>query len=144
MTLALAIFLISLLGIVLLFALTYWEERRGAHIAPELHARADAGAQRLKAYLSRMRDNAGHLIPIAIRIFNGVIHVAALSAAGTARSIERELHRLADMVSHKRNFQPRETQNDFLKQVGERPMRDTRANGTGHSENGGEEEATNV
>ncbi|HVU75892.1 MAG TPA: hypothetical protein VHD38_03625, partial [Candidatus Paceibacterota bacterium] len=117
MAIALAIFLISLLGIAILFALKYWEERRGMPILPASRERADMRAQALKAYLLRMRTDAGHLLPIMVRIFSGLLHVAALSLAGVARSIERELHRLAEMVSHKRNFQPRETKSDFLRQV---------------------------
>jgi hypothetical protein len=117
MAIALAIFLISLLGIVCLFALKFWEVRRGRLIAPALRARADAKAQAFKVFLTRMRTEAEHFVPTLFRILNGIIHVAALSAASAARYMERELYRLADMVSHKRNFQPRERQNEFLKQV---------------------------
>ena len=133
MAIALAIFLVSLLGIVLLFALKYWEARRAALFAPALRARADVKAQALKARLLRLRADAEHFLPTVARVISGIIHVAALSAAAAARGIERELHRLADMVSHKRNFQPRERQNDFLKQVSDHK------NG-----NGGESDTTTV
>jgi hypothetical protein len=144
MAIALAIFLISLVGIVTLFALKFWEVRVGRVIAPALRARADQRAQEFKVFLARVRNEAEHLLPTLLRILNGIIRVAALSAASAARYVERELHRLADMVSHKRNFQPRERQNDFLKQVSEHPIRDTRSNGTDNNGNGGDSESTPV
>jgi hypothetical protein len=143
MAIALAIFLISLVGIVALFALKFWEVRAGRVIAPALRARADQRAQAFKASLAHMRNEAEHLLPTIARILNGVIRVAALSAAAAARYAERELYRVADMVSHKRNFQQRETQSDFLKQVSEHPMRDARTNGGAH-DNGSDSESTPV
>jgi hypothetical protein len=119
MAIALAIFLISLAGIVLLFAFKFWEVRRERVVAPALRARADERAQEFKTVLVRLRGEAEHFLPTLLRLFNGIIRIAALSAAGVARYIERELHRVADMVSHKRNFERRETQNDFLRQVSE-------------------------
>jgi len=45
------------------------------------------------------------------------VREAALGLAASARYLERQAHRLADLVSHKRGFERRETKSEFLKQV---------------------------
>jgi hypothetical protein len=42
-----------------------------------------------------------------------------LGFAAFARSSERQAHRLADLVSHKHGFVPRETRSEFLRKMSE-------------------------
>ena len=47
------------------------------------------------------------------------LHFAALEFAHLARQASRQAHRLADFVSHKRNFERKETRSEFLRKMTE-------------------------
>lgn len=119
MTVAVAIFFLSLSGIIALFTLKYIELRAQRVYVPRFRAAADKQARQLKALLIRTRYEASKLGPLSVLILRYFVHEAALAFASLARVGERQAHRLADMVSHKRGFERREPKNEFLKQVSE-------------------------
>lgn len=125
MSLVLAAFVLSLGGIVLLFALKQWESSR-VPLIPGVRLKADEKALELKARMLQLRTEADKLGPLAVHVAHVVVREAALGLAAFARYSERQLHRLADFVSHKRGFQRRESHNEFLKRITDHPMRDAR------------------
>ncbi len=119
MVFAATVFFISFLSIVSLFALKYWELRNERVIAPILRAKFDARALHLKDLLAAARVDLAKIPPLTLRLTRILIHEAALGLAVLARITERQLHRLADLVSHKHRFEKRETRSEFLKKVSE-------------------------
>lgn len=119
MIVAVVIFFLSLLGIVGLFALKHWEERKQLVVAQDMRARADECALEFKTWLENSRGELKKLPPELLRLSRIAVHEAALGAAASARFIERQAHRLADMVSHKHHFERREPRSEFLKQMTE-------------------------
>lgn len=116
---AVSIFGLSLFGIVLLFGMKRMEIARGALIGGAWRESADLFALRVKWvimviewYLARTPIFVSVLVRYGVRM-------AALGFANLARTSEAQAHRLADMVSHKRNFERRETRSEFLKQMSE-------------------------
>jgi hypothetical protein len=110
---------VSLFGILLLFVMKKVEVSRGALIGGSARDSADLFALRVKWvflviewYLSRLPDFLFLLSRHAVR-------AGALYLARTARYAESQAYHLADFVSHKRNFERRETKSNYLKQVGE-------------------------
>ena len=65
------------------------------------------------------RKDMQDLLPRAVLLSRFLVHEAALGIARAARYSERQAHRLADMVSHKRGFERRETRSEFLRKVSE-------------------------
>jgi hypothetical protein len=126
MAVAIAVFVSSLIGIAALFAQKAWELRRGSTVLPTMKLRADRYASEAKVALERGRVELEHLPPTLVRLSHVVLHQGALAAAAAARYAEREMHRLADMVSHKRGFENRESHNEFLKRMGEHKSGDGR------------------
>ena len=116
---AVVIFFLSLLCIAGLFALKHWEEKRQRVVAQNMRLRADGRAMEFKAWLENSRGEIKKLGPVLLRLSRFAIHEAALGAAASARLIERQAHRLADMVSHKHHFERREPRSEFLKQMTE-------------------------
>ena len=114
---AILLFGISLIAISSLFVLKHWETGTGRMIAPRFRSKADARARALKQELFNIRGTLGRLGPIAILYARYLIHKGALATAAFARLSERQAHKLADTVSHKRTLIPRETKSQFLKQV---------------------------
>ena len=113
------IFGCSLLGIIALFALKSWELSHERVLAPEMRRRGDIRAMQIKDLIFAARKDFENLLPRVVVIALYAIHEAALGFAALARMLEREAHRLADMVSHKRGFERRETRSEFLKKVAE-------------------------
>ena len=109
----------SILGIVFLFLVKAWEEKRGRVWMPEVRLTLDARAVELKELLHRAERELGKLGPTSIRVVRTLLHELALSLAALSRASERQAHRLADLVSHKRTFRRRESTNKFLRQVSE-------------------------
>ena len=136
MILAIVIFFISLTGIVVLFALKYWETRRGSVFLPSVRQSADQRAVELKGIIAQSGVYLGKLPPFSLHLARILIHTGALGAAGFARFLENRSHKLADFVSHKHRFEAHETRSEFLKKVSEHPMRDIRSNGAGKNGNG--------
>ncbi|MEK7093673.1 MAG: hypothetical protein AAB927_04300 [Patescibacteria group bacterium] len=119
MIIAAVIFFLSLLGIAGLFFVKHREEKRQRVIAQDLRLRADERALEFKTWLENSRGELKKLPPELLRLSRIAIHEAALGAAASARFLERQAHRLADMVSHKHHFERREPRSEFLKQMTE-------------------------
>ncbi len=120
MTAAIGGFFFSLVGLVAFFALKRVELRRGVVFFPAWRTRADHEAMRLKGFGAVLWADMAKIPPIAARTARAAAHEAALGLAALARLSERGAHRLADLVSHKRGFERRETRSEFLRQVSER------------------------
>ena len=116
---AIIVFGVTLVAIAALFVLKRWEITRGRVLAPALRIRADHEALVLKNQLFHLRRNLARVAPIAVLYLRYLIHEGALGFASFARLSERQAHHLADAVSHKRTFVPRETKSEFLKKVSE-------------------------
>lgn len=115
----LILFMVAALGTVALFGLKYWEESRGRVLAQALRQRGDERALALKRSLEEYRQESRKLGPKAVLVGRWLLHEGALGLAALARGVERQAHRLADMVSYKHTFQRRETRSHFLRQVSE-------------------------
>ena len=116
---ALIIFAVSLVSIVALFVLKGFESVREARIGEGWRERADHGALRVKRIFEIGEYHVENIPFYTGAVTRYVVHVGALSFARLARSSAIQAHRLADFVSHKRNFERRATKSSFLKQVGE-------------------------
>ena len=134
------IFFLSLLGIAGLFAVKYFEERSQKVLSLELRKKADEQAVQLKNLLLAKRAEASKLPGTFLHLGHVAIHRGALEAARLARFLEAQAHRLADFVSHKHHFKKGETRSEFLKQVKEHTLNNSRDNssGVGSGQNGGE------
>ncbi len=119
MVFAAIVFGLSLLGIAALFALKHWELRYEVLVLPVLRRKADARAQQVKELAYAARADLAKLLPELVRAAHIAIHESALALAAFARFAEAQAHRLADLVSHKRGFERRETRSEFLKKVAE-------------------------
>lgn len=113
------VFLFALLGIIVLFGLKRWELSHERVIAPALRHRGDIRALQVKDLALAARKDLAKLPPQIVLVGRVIIHEAALSFAALARLLERQAHRLADFVSHKRGFERRQTRSEFLKKVSE-------------------------
>ena len=119
MTVAMIVFFASLSSIALLFVLKYSEMRRGRVFAPALRAGADAGARELKAFLIVSGIRLSRLGPLSVLVVRFLLHEMALALASLASLGEKQLQRLAELVSHKRTFEHRPPRSEFLKRVEE-------------------------
>ncbi len=117
---------VSILGIAGLFYVKHWEERNAQIFAPAFRLVADSKALDIKFFLGLTQQEFKKLGPTSVRVARALLHDLALSLAALSRASERGAHQLADMVSHKHRFERRETKNEFLKQVSDVPMRNTR------------------
>ena len=107
----------SLLGIVAIFGLKYWEKRVGRVYAPAFRDKADVYATQLKELLAAAQMDLAKVPPALIRLSRFFIRETALGFAFVARIAEKQSYRLADLVSHKHRFEKRETRSEFLKKV---------------------------
>ena len=119
MVFATIIFIVSLLGTVALFCLKYWEEKNQRVLVPGMRIWADERAMALKNSLAQWQAETDKFPPKFLQLTRWLIHELAIGFAAFARMLERQAHRLADLVSHKHRFVQREQKNEFLKQVGE-------------------------
>src|SRR4051812_48088700 len=103
------VFFIALIGIVKLFVVKYWEEKRGRVFFPHMRDGLDRKAEQLKDLSLAARADLEKLPPEGVRLTRALLHEGALSLARLARSSEEGAHRLADFVSHKRGFERRAT-----------------------------------
>lgn len=113
----LTFFVLSLLGIILLFLLKRWEERSGRALAPRLRYRMDAGALRMHELLHALEKDIESLPPEAVHIGRALVRALALAAARGARFFELQLHRVADLVSHKHRFERPAPRSEFLNKI---------------------------
>lgn len=114
---AIVVFGLSLIAIMSLFVLKYWETGSGRVLAPSLRIKADRRALELKDRLSHIRLDLARIPPLTVLYGRYLVHEGALGFAAFARISEHQAHRLADLVSHKRTFVVRETRSEFLKKV---------------------------
>lgn len=119
MLIAIGSFFIALVGLIALFALKRVEVRRGTVFLPEWRAKADERSLQLKSAGIGLWADITKFPPVALRTSRFLVHETALGIAAFARMAERGAHRLADLVSHKRGFERRETRSEFLRKVGE-------------------------
>ncbi len=117
MMFAAIVFFASLILIVALFTIRYFEEKRGARFGARSRVLADNAALNFKDVLVHTREQMEKLPPEVAHVSMGAVHSGALYAASIARSFEDQAHRFADFVSSKRNFERRETKSEFLKGV---------------------------
>src|SRR5665213_353865 len=97
------VFFLALIGIVALFTLKRWELARERVLFPSFRTRADSEALHLKDLFAAQN----------------VVHGMAVDAGHIAHWLGAQSHRLADSVSHKRNFERGQTKSEFLKKVSE-------------------------
>ena len=116
---AIIVFFTSLLLIIGLFFLNIREERTGRYALAEWRLVADREALNLKELLTAADLDLKKIPPFASYVFHVAVHFAALEFAHLARQASRQSHRLADFVSHKRNFERGETRSEFLKKMTE-------------------------
>ena|ERR1700722_12977524 len=116
---AMIVFFLSLVCIVALFTLKQWELSRERVLMPQFRSRADAEALHAKELLIAARKDAQHLPPILLDAAQSVLHGIAVDAGHVAHWLGEQSHKLADSVSHKRNFERGETKSEFLKKVSE-------------------------
>ncbi len=114
---SIVLFAISLVLIAGLFTVKYWECEHNVVLAASWRIRSDRQAIRLKRRISQLGDDIARLWPVVLLFLRYVIHEAALGFASFARTCERQAHKIADLVSHRRTFVPREPRSEFLKQV---------------------------
>ncbi len=119
MVVALIVFVFSFVGIAALFALKYWEVRNERVVFAPLRRKTDVRAQQIKELSVAARQDLVKLLPEVVRMIRIMVHEFALAFAALARFSERQAHRLADFVSHKRGFEKGQTQSEFLKKVAE-------------------------
>jgi hypothetical protein len=116
---AMTVFFIALAGIVGLFTLKQWELSKGRVLFLPMRIRADEQALHLKELLIAARADIQHLPPLLLDAARSVVQGIAVDAGHIAHWLGEQSHRLADSVSHKRNFERRETKSEFLKKVSE-------------------------
>ena len=116
---AIVVFGSSIVLIGVLFILKRWEEGSGRVLAPALRRGADRQALELKDRLLNLRYDLARIPPFLVLYARYLVHEGALGFAALARTSEHQAHRLADLVSHKHGFVPRETRSEFLRQVSE-------------------------
>ncbi len=126
------VFFIACALIIALFYLNIREYQRGYHLIHEWRLVADREALQLKELIRAADLDLKKVPSLLVYVFHVSIHFAALEFAHLARHASRQAHALADFVSHKRNFERKETRSEFLRKMTELKK--------GGSENGQESE----
>jgi hypothetical protein len=116
---AMVVFFLALALIVALFTLKQWEVSRGRVLMPTWRERADREALHFKELLGAAGKDVQHVPPFLLDAAQSVVHGIAVDAGHIAHWLGSQSHRLADSVSHKRNFERLETRSEFLKKVSE-------------------------
>lgn len=119
LALAIGAFSFSLIGLMVLFFLKYFEAKRGTMYAPELRSRGDHFARTLKATARFALARVEQLPSDALVLSRRGVHFGAVFFARGARAAESAAHALADRVSHKHHFERGESHSAFLKSVTE-------------------------
>jgi hypothetical protein len=117
MFVASSVFFVSLTGIILLLSVRIWEERRARILFPRFRQLLDRGALACKELLVATEGMLVRLPSMTMSLLLRTLAASAMGFARFARSASESAHQLADFVSHKRNFERRETRSEFLKQV---------------------------
>jgi len=116
---AISIFGVSLVGLTTLFAFKYWERERSIIYFALQRKKLDRYARVTKLIMRALNEYAQELPGHAVVLARQGVHLGAVSFAQFARSAEKRAHQIADLVSHKRGFERRETHSTFLKKVAE-------------------------
>ena len=116
---ALVLFAVSLIAMIVLFAVKYREGKRGTAAFEKARAAADVRALELKDFMWRSRFEFAKVMPALILITRYGVHELALLLAALGRLLERQAHKLADSVSHKHRFERPESRSEFLKKIGD-------------------------
>lgn len=117
MVLAYAVFFISLAGLVTLFGLKEWEMRSGRASFPSLRRKLDEWAFSVQDAMVALKADAEKIPPELVHLSRILVHEIALSLASILRFLALQAHKLAELVSHKRNFVRRAPRSEFLKKV---------------------------
>jgi hypothetical protein len=110
---------VSIVLLIVLFSVKYWELKHDRVLFPHARVRLDSQARRLKDLIVAARLDVAKLVPVLLRITRRLLHTGALTFASLARLAEYHAHRFADLVSYKHRFERRETRSEFLKKVSE-------------------------
>jgi hypothetical protein len=113
------IFFIALFALAVLFFLKNWELAHDRVLAPKVRVTADRQAMHLKELLEAGWRDLENVPPFLLHAAQRILHGLAVDAARLAHGFSVQANKLADSVSHKRNFQRRETRSEFLKKVSE-------------------------
>jgi len=113
------VFFLALILVLALLTLKQWEVAHERVIFPRMRYKADMQALHLKELAFAARKDVSNLPPFLLDAAQSVVHGIAVDAGSLAIWLGRQSHRLADTVSHKRNFERRETKSEFLKKVSE-------------------------
>jgi hypothetical protein len=113
------VFFVSGVLLVGLFYHNIREYKTGRATLGEWRLVADDQALQLKELIVAADLDLKKIPPIVVHLGHVVVHYAALEFAHLARQASRQSHRLADFVSHKRNFQRSETRSEFLRKMTE-------------------------
>ncbi|MBI4093981.1 hypothetical protein HY417_03385 [Candidatus Kaiserbacteria bacterium] len=119
MIIAYAAFFLSFIGLVGFFGLKEWERKHACTFFPTLREKLDEVAERLHDLMIALKADAERVPPEIIHVSRILIHESALWIASMLRFLSLQAHRLADLVSHKRNFVRRAPRSEFLKKVSE-------------------------
>ena len=112
-----SVFFASLAGIVALFWLKAWEEGREYLLVPSFRRMLDNAALWCKELLNAGEAWLAKVPSMTAYLTLSTLAFGAVGFARLARAASDAAHKLADFVSHKRNFERRETRSEFLKQV---------------------------
>ena len=114
------VFFLTIILIAALFSVKARELSLGRTLMPQPRQRADEFALHLKDLLDAGRKDIAHLPPLLLHAGQRILHGIAVDAGHLAHWLGVQSHKLADSVSHKRNFERGETRSEFLKKVSER------------------------
>ncbi|OGG57559.1 hypothetical protein A2853_01680 [Candidatus Kaiserbacteria bacterium RIFCSPHIGHO2_01_FULL_55_17] len=125
MVLASVMFFISLAGLAGFLGLKEWEVRSGRIALPAFRTRLDRWAFLLNDLLVALRADAEKIPPEVVHLSRILLHELALLVGTSLHFLAQQAHRLADFVSHKRNFVRRAPRSEFLKKITEHKNSDT-------------------
>ncbi len=111
------VFAFALVSILALLVLKYWESRRGVLILAPLRRRADLQALRVQSVFGDSSTLLSNVPPFALRLVRMLLAFVMRSFARLAHAAGSRALWLADLVSHRHNFERRNTRSEFLKQV---------------------------
>jgi hypothetical protein len=112
-------FVISIFGLSLLFAIKFWEEKKGIKYCPNIRLRADENAINIKKKIYQISERTEDFPQYILLTSRIILHSLVVGFAKIAGTAEKGAHKIADLVSHKRRFEHRTTSSSFLKQVSE-------------------------
>ncbi|MBI4080095.1 hypothetical protein HY414_02635 [Candidatus Kaiserbacteria bacterium] len=117
MALAYLVFFVSFAGLVGFFGLKEWEIRTGKTAFTSIRGKLDAWALYIEEMMVALKKDAEKLPPELVHLSRILVHEIALSLAASLRFLSVQAHKLAELVSHKRNFVRRAPRSEFLKKV---------------------------